>query len=69
MKKKEVYYAFSFLIFVSLFMWFYFESHRHITNLHLEKNKVKLVRQNVSKNFNANHYTKLRSGSFNKTPF
>ena len=58
MKKKEVYYALSFLIFVSLFMWFYFESHRHITNLHLEKNKVKLVRQNVSKTFKCSIFQK-----------
>ena len=48
MKKELLHYAFSSIIFVTLFMWFYFVSHEQMTKLYFEQNQYQLIQQHVS---------------------
>ena len=52
MKKELLHYAFSSIIFVTLFMWFYFVSHEQMTKLYFEQNQYQLIQQHVSFEYN-----------------
>ena len=45
---QELWFACCFCLLVYICMWFHFDSHKYVTNLHYQRNQVKVIANQVS---------------------